>query len=91
MAFDPSRGWTLAAGVSVRPERFGALAYDFDSRRLSFLKSPALVRVVTTLSEHPDALSAFDAAGLSESEIPRYTQALATLAETRLIVPREAA
>ena len=32
------RAWRLAPQVSVRPERFGALLYDFDTRRLSFLK-----------------------------------------------------
>ena len=28
----------LGADTALRPERFGALAYDFDTRRLSFLR-----------------------------------------------------
>jgi putative mycofactocin binding protein MftB len=91
MSFDPLCGWTLNASVSLRPERFGALAYDFDTRRLSFLKSPELLDVVTSLGVHADALAACRAAGVSDAEVPRYMRALATLAETRMIVPRAAA
>ena len=45
-AFDLDRPWQLHPQVSVRPERFGALLYHFGTRRLSFLKSPALLTVV---------------------------------------------
>jgi putative mycofactocin binding protein MftB len=38
-AFDLDRPWQVGRGVALRPERFGALAYSFDTRRLSFLKS----------------------------------------------------
>jgi mycofactocin radical SAM maturase len=31
----------LGPGAALRPERFGALAYDFDSRRLSFVRPAA--------------------------------------------------
>jgi putative mycofactocin binding protein MftB len=43
------RGWRLAPQVALRPEPFGALAYHFGTRRLSFLKSRILFDVVTTL------------------------------------------
>jgi mycofactocin biosynthesis protein MftB len=89
-AFDPSRGWTLKPSVSLRHERFGALAYDFDTRRLSFLKSPQMLKVVESLADHRDALSACRAAGIDAAELPRYEQALAALAQTRMIVPQEA-
>ncbi len=44
--FDLDAAWRLHPQVSVRPERFGALLYHFGTRRLSFLKSPALLTVV---------------------------------------------
>jgi mycofactocin biosynthesis protein MftB len=47
--------------VSIRPEEFGGLAYHYDSRRLVFLKSPALVDVVEQLGAFPTAGDALDA------------------------------
>ena len=54
--------WRLVDSVSLRPEPFGALAYDFRTRRLSFLKTPALVEVVRGLAE-----------SASDSRIPSST------------------
>jgi mycofactocin biosynthesis protein MftB len=48
--FDLDAAWRLHPQVSVRPERFGALLYHFGTRRLSFLKSPALLTVVQSLA-----------------------------------------
>ena len=45
--FDGSRAWTLHPQVALRPESFGALAYHFGTRRLSFLKSRTLLAVVS--------------------------------------------
>ena len=50
-------GWRLSPQVALRPESFGALAYHFGSRRLSFVKSPQLLRVVETLADHPDPVA----------------------------------
>ena len=50
--------WALSGSVALRPEPFGALAYDFASRRLSFLKSPRLVRVVESLRDSQDVAAA---------------------------------
>ena len=38
--------WRLSPSVALRPEPFGALAYHFGNRKLTFLKRPELVRVV---------------------------------------------
>ena len=38
MTFDLNRGWRLSPAVALRPEPFGALAYHFGNRRLSFLR-----------------------------------------------------
>ena len=87
--FDLDRPWQLHPQVSVRPERFGALLYHFGTRRLSFLKSPALLTVVTSLGDVPSAREACRRAGLTEAELPAYATALQTLATSRMIRPRE--
>ena len=86
--FDLDRPWQLHPQVSVRPERFGALLYHFGTRRLSFLKSPALLAVVRTLGEAPSARDACRSAGVTEAELPAYAAALATLAASAMICPR---
>jgi mycofactocin biosynthesis protein MftB len=79
--------WRLHPQVALRPERFGALAYHFGSRRLSFLKSRRLLDVVQGLEAAPDVSAACRAAGVPEAELPTYRAALATLADTEMIVP----
>ena len=86
--FDLDRPWALSSGVALRPERFGALAYSFDTRRLSFLKSRPLFDVVRSLDDHPSGRAACTAAGVGDAELPRVTAALGTLADTRMIVER---
>ncbi len=86
--FDLDRPWQLHAQVSVRPERFGALLYHFGTRRLSFLKSPALLTVISTLGDAPSAREACRRAGVSEQELPAYAAALATLASSQMISAR---
>jgi mycofactocin biosynthesis protein MftB len=89
--FDLSGPWRLNPQVALRPERFGALAYHFGTRRLSFLKSRRLLEVVEALAAAPDASSACRAAGVEEHELPTYRSALETLADTEMILPREVA
>jgi mycofactocin biosynthesis protein MftB len=85
--FELDAAWELAAQVAVRPEPFGALLYHFGTRRLSFLKDPALLAVVRSLRPQPSARRACAAAGLDPA--PAGTVAsLARLAETGMIVRR---
>ena len=86
--FDLDRPWQLHPQVSVRPERFGALLYHFGTRRLSFLKSPALLTVVSSLGDAPSAREACRLAGVAEIELPAYAAALATLASSQMIRAR---
>jgi putative mycofactocin binding protein MftB len=74
--------------VALRPERFGALAYHFGTRRLSFLKARELSEVVQMLDSHPTARSACTAAGIGEDRLPAMTQALSTLARSGMIEER---
>ena len=84
------RGWQLSPELALRPESFGALAYHFGTRRLSFLKSPQLVTVVRSLADYPTALDACRAAGVADGDLDRYGDALRTLAGTGTIVPASA-
>jgi mycofactocin biosynthesis protein MftB len=89
-AFDLDAAWRLHPQVSVRPERFGALLYHFGTRRLSFLKSPALLTVVRSLDAQPTARAACAEAGIGPAELPAYAKALAILAASQMICGRTA-
>ncbi len=89
-AFDLDAPWRLHPQVSVRPERFGALLYHFGTRRLSFLKSRALLTIVSSLESQPSARAACMAAGVPARELPAYALALETLAAGSMITPGRA-
>jgi putative mycofactocin binding protein MftB len=80
--------WTLSPSVALRPEPFGALAYHFGNRKLTFLKRPELVAVVRALGARPDVRSALVAAGVPQSQHSAYAEALRGLARTDMIRPR---
>jgi len=88
--FDPSLPYALHPQVALRPESFGALAYHFGTRRLSFLKSRTLLAVVESLADQPSGLAACRAAGVAADELGAYESALATLAESGMICERVA-
>jgi putative mycofactocin binding protein MftB len=88
MGFDLESAWRLHRQVALRPEPFGALAYHFGNRRLSFLKTRKLVDVVCALEAQPSALDACQAAGVSEEELPSYRVALDRLAGSGMVVLR---
>ena len=81
-------GWRLSPSVSLRPEPFGALVYDFSTRRLSFLKSLLLLAVVRGLEQADDVHEALTAAGVGPGQRPAYVKALAGLARTGTIQRR---
>ncbi len=87
-AFDPGLPWRRARSVALRPEPFGALAYHFGNRKLSFLKSRTLVTVVTSLADHPTADATLVACGVPEAQRPAYVRALADLARSQMIERR---
>jgi mycofactocin biosynthesis protein MftB len=80
--------WALSPSVALRPEPFGALAYHFGNRKLTFLKRPQLVEVVRGLAGQPDVRSALKAAGVPERQHEAYVDALHGLAATDMIRPR---
>jgi putative mycofactocin binding protein MftB len=89
--FDLDGAWRLHPQVALRAESFGALAYHFGTRRLSFLKDRTLLRIVEDLATQPCAADACRQAGVAASDLPRYEHALATLAATDMICAGESA
>jgi len=79
--------WRLDDRAAIRAEPFGAMLYHFGNRNLSFLKSVTLLRVLENLAAHPTARAACAAVGVTESELPAYGRAFATLASSNMIVP----
>jgi mycofactocin biosynthesis protein MftB len=58
----------LAGSVSVRPERFGALLYDFRTRKLMFLKTPRLAAVIDAMDGTRTVEECLDAAQAAPDE-----------------------
>jgi len=79
--------WGLSPAVALRPESFGALAYHFGNRRLTFLKNPRLASLVQQLSKQPDVGTALAQAQVPNTQWPAYLEALAGLAEGDMIRP----
>jgi len=77
--------YRLHPSVSLRPERFGALAYSFDTRKLSFLKHPDLVRVVELLDGDRTVGQVLEAAGVEPGRRPSFLTALTTLRRSEMI------
>jgi mycofactocin biosynthesis protein MftB len=82
--FEPGHRYQLNPDVALRPEPFGALAYHFGTRRLSFLKAPDLVDLVRGLGAHPSVSDAL--AAMPDGRHDAYLRALAALAAADMIV-----
>jgi len=87
--FDADLPWQKSRSVALRPEPFGALVYHFGNRKLSFLKSKQLVSVVENLADQPSARAAIESCGVPETQRGAYVKALADLARSQMIEPRE--
>ena len=88
---DPGAGpWQLHPRVALRPEPFGALAYHYDNRKLNFLRSADLVRLVGELHAFATPRQAFDALGLDRRRWPSYARALDALADSEFLEPLQA-
>jgi len=88
MTFDTARPYRLHPQVALRDEPFGALAYHYGNRRLTFLKSPRLVELVRGLDAHPSLDGALDALGPPAPERARWLRSLEQLAASEVICAR---
>jgi putative mycofactocin binding protein MftB len=71
--------------VAIRPEPFGALAYHYGNRRLTFLRSPDLVTVVRSLADHESVDETLVASNIEPGRRPALERALASLADSHVI------
>ena len=74
--------------VALRPEPFGALAYHYGNRRLTFLRSPDMVRVVEGLATAGSVAEALKEAGIAPRRWPSFVSALTELAASGVIRAR---
>ncbi|MGO8876965.1 MAG: mycofactocin biosynthesis chaperone MftB [Acidimicrobiales bacterium] len=86
--FDPARPYELHPQVALRPEPFGALAYHYGNRRLTFLRSHELVRLVSELAAHGSVTASMAALDLDPGRRPSLLRALASLVKSDVIRPR---
>ena len=93
LAADPmlEEAWTLSGSVALRPEPFGALAYHFGNRKLTFLKKQQLVEVVNALSGFETVADALTRVGVPAAQWPAYLKALRGLAASDMILERKPA
>lgn len=88
MPFDPARPYELHPDVALRSESCGALAYHYGNRRLSFLRSPELVRLVGELGAHESATASMAAIGVAPERRPSLVRALESLAKSGVVRQR---
>ncbi len=88
MPFDTAIAYELHPQVALRPEPFGALAYHYGNRRLTFLRTHELVELVGLLGEHDCAASAMKAAGIEESRRRPVEAALSALEASGVVRAR---
>lgn len=77
--------YRLDPQVSLRSEEFGALAYHFGNRKLSFLKHPDLLRVLEQLDCEPTLEAALESAGIKPERWGSFIKALETLESSEMI------
>ncbi|MDQ1631829.1 MAG: mycofactocin biosynthesis protein MftB [Frankiaceae bacterium] len=78
--------WQLHPSVAVRPEEFGALLYDFRTRRLSFLTSRTLLAAVRGLDGVRSVRQVCDEL-VPEPERRAVERGLASLVESGMLTP----
>lgn len=65
--------------AAIRPERFGALGYHYDTRRLVFLRDPDLVTVVAALASHQTVAATLDACDVGPERRGAFVAAIGQL------------
>ncbi len=71
--------------VALRPEPFGALAYHYDNRRLVFLRSRDMLKVVESLSTHPTLEHALVASDIEPQRWQSFESAIDSLITSEIV------
>ncbi len=83
MDLDLARPYRLTPGVSIRPEKFGALLYSYHKRQLYFLYNRPLVAFMENLDGSQTLGAALDGfltrQGLAAANKPVFVRALTKL------------
>jgi putative mycofactocin binding protein MftB len=87
---DIASPYELHPQVALRPEPFGALAYHYGNRRLTFVRAEELVEVLKSLAAHASVEAALAASTVPPSRWPAFRKALASLEESEVIRARAA-
>jgi putative mycofactocin binding protein MftB len=77
----------LSPSVALRPEPFGALAYHFGNRRLTFLKRPELVALVRNLNGSRTTREALADSAIPADQWTAYAEALQALVVAEMLTP----
>ena len=83
--FDPADPYELHPDVALRSEPFGALAYHYGNRRLTFLRSFDLVRLVEELAQHSSVADSLAALEIDKAHEAGLVRALAALARSDVV------
>jgi len=81
-------GLELNPRVALRPEPFGALAYNYGNRRLVFLKHPDVVRVAKGLAEHDSLRETLRACEIPVERWPSFATAFESLKSSEVVRER---
>ena len=74
--------------VAIRPEPFGALAYNYGNRRLVFLKHVDMVRVAQSLAAHPSLRATLEACDIAPARWGSFVTAFESLLASDVVRPR---
>lgn len=88
LAFAPGRAYDLQPSVALRPEPFGALAYDYRTRRLTFVRSRLLCALLQSLGRFASAQEAVEALTISPPARRKLLAGLEKLVTSELVRAR---
>ena len=88
LLIDTAAPYELHPQVALRPEPFGALAYHYGNRRLTFVRANELVDLLKALTHHDSVDAALAASGVAPTRWPAFRKALADLESSEVIRAR---
>lgn len=74
--------------VALRPEPFGALAYNYGNRRLVFLKHLDMVKVATSLACHESLRATLEACDIAPNRWNSFVTAFESLKSSEVVRER---